>query len=126
MVPEWAKQFVDTVQEPIRVVCLNTYLDLSDVRDVVRAYRNLALSADCGEVFNVGSQTRLKSGDIFEQMRRLSDSRRAVIELSPQLRQHPIADISRLVARTGWQPSIPLEKTLRDTLDFWKQRTTRT
>ena len=126
MVPEWAKQFAVRRREPVRVHCLNTFLDLSDVRDVVRAYRELVLRGDCGEVFNVGSQTCVKSGDIFEQMRKLSDPGRDVVELSPGRRQHPIADISRLAARTGWQPAISLQKTLRDTLEFWKQRVTRT
>ena len=34
----------------------------------------------------------------------------------------PIADISRLVADTQWQPKISLQKTLRDTLSYWISR----
>ena len=31
------------------------------------------------------------------------------------------ADISKLQADTGWQPEIPLEQTIAETLEYWKQ-----
>ena len=34
-------------------------------------------------------------------------------ELSPGRRQHPIADISRITAHTGWEPRVPIEETLK-------------
>ena len=32
------------------------------------------------------------------------------------------ADISKLQADTGWQPEIPLEQTIAETLDDWKNK----
>jgi GDP-4-dehydro-6-deoxy-D-mannose reductase len=29
----------------------------------------------------------------------------------------------KLTEATGWMPEIPLEQTLRDTLDWWRERT---
>jgi GDP-4-dehydro-6-deoxy-D-mannose reductase len=33
-----------------------------------------------------------------------------------------IGDPSRLHAATGWVPEIPIERTLRDLLDYWRER----
>jgi GDP-4-dehydro-6-deoxy-D-mannose reductase len=33
-----------------------------------------------------------------------------------------IGDPSRLRAATGWEPTIPLERTLGDLLDYWRER----
>ena len=32
-----------------------------------------------------------------------------------------IPDISKFVKVTNWKPEIPLEKTLKDILDYWRQ-----
>ncbi len=34
-----------------------------------------------------------------------------------------VGDPARLRAATGWEPRIPLERTLRDLLDDWRART---
>jgi nucleoside-diphosphate-sugar epimerase len=31
-----------------------------------------------------------------------------------------VCDASRLRQRTGWQPAIPFEQSLRDVLDYWR------
>jgi GDP-4-dehydro-6-deoxy-D-mannose reductase len=33
-----------------------------------------------------------------------------------------IGDASKFHADTGWEPTIPLEQTLEDLLDFWRER----
>ena len=32
------------------------------------------------------------------------------------------ADPSKFRAATGWEPKIPFEQTLRDVLDYWRER----
>jgi nucleoside-diphosphate-sugar epimerase len=44
------------------------------------------------------------------------------VEVRPGAKQDPIADIDRLVRRTGWAAGIPIEKTLDDTLAYWRRR----
>lgn len=119
IVPDWARQFA-TGRDPVRVVCLDTFFDLSDVRDVVRGYRALLLDGTPGEVYNVGSGHCRRSGDIFAALRRQCDANRGVVEIAPGRRQHPIADITRIGQQTHWQPEIDLERTLADTLQYWK------
>jgi GDP-4-dehydro-6-deoxy-D-mannose reductase len=33
-----------------------------------------------------------------------------------------VGDPSRLRAATGWEPTIPLDRTLGDLLDYWRER----
>jgi GDP-4-dehydro-6-deoxy-D-mannose reductase len=120
MLPEWAVQFARGGSEPVRVRTLDAWIDLSDVRDVVRAYRLLAVEGKRGAAYNVGSGQCRRSGEIFELLRRAAGVDRAVIELRPGRKQDPIADITRLVQRTGWQPRVPLEQTVADTLAWWQ------
>lgn len=122
IVPDWARQLTSPGDEPIRAICLDSYLDLTDVRDTVRAYRAVALDGKSGTVYNVGSGVCRRSGEILEIMQGCSGSQRQVVELEPGRRQHPIADVTRLKRATGWKPEIPLEQTITDTLDHWRQR----
>lgn len=120
IVPELTRQFVAGC-DPVCVTNLDTVLDLSDVRDIVRAYRCLAESGELGHVYNVGSGRAVRSGEIVEQLRALIAPERRVIESKPGHRQHPIADTTRLRQATGWQPEIPLRQTILDTIRYWQQ-----
>ncbi|HWB01077.1 MAG TPA: NAD-dependent epimerase/dehydratase family protein [Pirellulales bacterium] len=121
MLPSWAKQFAEGA-DPLHVLNLETYLDLTDVRDTVRAYALLAERGRRGTIYNVGSGRRVRTGEVFEQLRRQADPRRRVVELNPGPKQNWIADTRRLVARTGWTPQIPLEQTIADTLAYWRNK----
>ncbi|HEX5445621.1 MAG TPA: NAD-dependent epimerase/dehydratase family protein [Pirellulales bacterium] len=125
MLPEWTAQFVGG-EEAVRVKHLNTWIDLSDVRDVVRAYRLLAEQGEQNGVYNVGSGVARRTGGILDVLRRLAGPDREIIEQQPgDERWDPIADIRRLQAATGWRPEIELETTVRDTLDYWRQAAVR-
>lgn len=117
MLAEWCRQFA-LGSSPVRVRCLDSHLDLTDVRDVVRAYRLLAIHGQSGGVYNVGSGRSLRTGDLFEQLRALADPARPYVETEPGERWETIAVIERLTAATGWRPATPLETTLRDTLAY--------
>jgi GDP-4-dehydro-6-deoxy-D-mannose reductase len=65
------------------------------------------------------------SGEILDQLRRLADPHRAIVEIRPGFRQEPIADISRLIHATGWQPQVPIQQTIADTLDWWRAQVPR-
>lgn len=113
-------------REPIiRVGNLDAYRDFTDVRDVVRAYLLLAEKGERGEVYNVGSGTCLRIGDILEIILSLSSKK---IEVKIDERKfRPIdvpkimADVSKLKA-LGWEPKIPVRETIENTLDFYRNR----
>ena len=54
MLSEWAYQLAHNSEGVLRVISLDSHLDLTDVRDTVRAYCELAAAGENG-IFNVGS-----------------------------------------------------------------------
>lgn len=95
--------------------------DVTDVRDVVRAYRLLATAGRPGEAYNVCSGNDLAVGEIAERLLALA-TRPMVLRPDADL-QRPVetpvlvGDNSKLRADTGWSPAIPIEATLSDVLD---------
>ena len=102
----------------------NSARDFTDVRDVVRAY---VLAAEIGSgAFNV---CRGSSASITELVGMASAHARVAMrhEVDPsRLRAHDVPELygshERLTAACGWQPEIPLEQTVRDTLDWWREK----
>ncbi len=119
IIPQWCRQFVRG-EDPIEVLSLDTHLDLTDVRDIVRAYRLLIEHGRRGQTYNVGSGICRRSGEVFDELRRLHDPARGVVELAPGHVQHPVADVRRIASDADWTPEIPLHQTLSDTLAYWK------
>ena len=126
--PSFARQLarIERGLEPplIRVGNLDARRDILDVRDVVRAYRSLIEHGQPGETYNVGTGSPVQIREVLEGLRNQCMVPTEV-EVDPQ-RLRP-ADIScssgdplLLHAATGWAPVIPLETTLRDTLNFWR------
>lgn len=94
--------------------------DLSDVRDIVRAYRLLGERGEPGRTYNVCSGVSTPVGDIADLLAAAS-TRTLRFEVDPSLVRpvEPpplIGDASRLRADTGWTPELPLERTLADVL----------
>jgi len=123
MLPQWCEQLARTPSEtPLEIYTRDAFLDLLDVRDVVRAYRQLAEHASRGEIYNVGSGTAIRSGDVAEQLLQVAGESREIRETQPGRRVNAIADITKLTELTCWSPTVPREATLRDTLDYWRGR----
>ena len=123
MVPQWARQLVADGSQPIEIYTRDASVDMTDVRDVVRAYRLLMERGESGATYNVGCGISRRSGDILDLLCTIAGQPdRPIRELRPGLRQCPIADNTRLVRATGWSPVIPFEKTLGDTLEWWRGR----
>ncbi|HLK59636.1 MAG TPA: sigma-70 family RNA polymerase sigma factor [Chthonomonadaceae bacterium] len=132
--PAFARQIarIERGLEPpaIRVGNLEAQRDLLDVRDVVRAYSALMQQGTPGEVYNVATGQPHRMRDTLDMLRALS-STPTEVEVDPErLRPADIAcstgDTLKMWGTTGWKPRIPLETTLRDTLDYWREQTERT
>jgi GDP-4-dehydro-6-deoxy-D-mannose reductase len=110
----------------IEVGNLETARDLSDVRDTVRAYRDIVERGRAGVVYNVCSGKAHKIREILDRLVALSrvavdvriDSGRYRPNDTPVL----LGDPSRLARETGWRPAIPLDQTLSDLLDYWRKQ----
>jgi GDP-4-dehydro-6-deoxy-D-mannose reductase len=115
------------LREPVvEVGNLDAIRDFSDVRDVVRAYDRLLESGRAGEAYNVCSGRGRRIGELLEALLAASTARVEVRVDPARLRPADVpalvGDPSKLAAETGWQPRIPLEKTLGDLLDDWRAR----
>ena len=120
MLPQWAEQFARRGAGPVAIYTRDARIDLTDVRDVVRAYRLLAEQGGRGEVYNVGSGISRRTGDVLDLLCEMADPDRPLVETRPGFKQEPIADVGRLVRATGWRAEVPLEKTVSDTLSWWR------
>ncbi len=120
LVSDWASQFADPQRDPIQVHSMDGVLDLTDVRDVVQAYRSLADSGQSGQTYNVGSARATSTRQLWEIFTQLVGARQFQA-LFPGPKQQPIADTTKLRSITGWEPRIPIETTIRDTLQYWQQ-----
>ncbi len=110
----------------LRVGNLDARRDFTDVRDVVRAYWLLAQKGTPGEVYNIGSGRSLAVSSLLERLLALSPAKIDVQVDPARLRPSDIPDLvcdfSKIEAEVGWRPTIPLERTLRDLLDYWRSR----
>ncbi len=115
------------LQEPhILVGNLDAMRDFTDVRDMVRAYWLAATRGEAGEVYNLASGRSIRIRDMLDQLLALSNVEVRVETDPARLRPSDVevllGDSSRFRSATGWAPEIPLEKTLADTLDYWRAR----
>ena len=98
--------------------------DLSDVRDVVRAYRLLAERGVPGEAYNVCSGSAVSIREVADTLIALSGKPMKVV-LDPE-RLRPVdvpilqGDNTKLRRDTGWEPQHTLEQTLGDVLAWWR------
>jgi len=113
----------------MRVGALDAVRDLSDVRDVVRAYTLALTKGEPGAVYNVASGRGVSIGDLLRAfIAEATVPIETIVDsalLRPVDRPLIVGDAARLRARTGWTPTIPLAQTIRDTLDYWRGRGTR-
>ncbi len=90
--------------------------DLSDVRDVVRAYRLVVEHGRPGEVYNVCSGTGVTVGEIADRLAaRANRPLEFVVDdalVRPVEVPYLVGDPSKIVAATGWAPEHTLDETL--------------
>jgi GDP-4-dehydro-6-deoxy-D-mannose reductase len=105
---------------------LTAVRDFTDVRDVVRGYFLAATKGQPGEVYNVGTGTGRRIQELLAILTGMSRVPVQVEEDPALLRPLDvptlICDAAKLRQHTGWEPQIPLERTLADLLDYWRER----
>jgi GDP-4-dehydro-6-deoxy-D-mannose reductase len=104
---------------------LDAERDFLDVRDLAEACATIVRAFPPGfAIFNVGSGRAVALAEILRILR--ADARQAITTQSdPALMRagevRTIAlDTTRVREATGWSPAIPLERSLIDTLDYWR------
>jgi GDP-4-dehydro-6-deoxy-D-mannose reductase len=126
----FARQIVEIElrrREPVLAVGnLDAIRDFADVRDVVRAYWAVLDRGESGEVYNVCTGRGRRIRDLLEILLKITGARVDVRIDERRLRPSDIPVLvgapDKLFKATGWEPRIPLERTLRDLLNDWRDR----
>jgi GDP-mannose 4,6-dehydratase len=109
----------------IRVGNLKSVRTICDVRDAVRAYWKLVNECTPGEVYNIGGNKTLEVGEALDMLLGFSKTE-CKVEVDKELLRPSdvtlqIPSTEKFRNETGWEPEIPLEKTLEDILDYWRE-----
>ena len=129
VVPSLAERIVGaqrTGTTSVGIGNLSARRDLTDVRDVVRAYRLLVEHGEPGQVYNVCSGRALSIRAVAERMLEIADARLELVTDPTLVRPVDVpvvcGDPTRLKQTTAWSPEIDLDRTLADVLDEWRTR----
>ena len=103
---------------------LKTKRDYTDVRDIARAYAELALAPSLEHhTYNICSGKSLSGETILAHIQEITGIKDVKVEVDPaRLRPNDIEDIygdsSRLTDALGWKPEIAIEQTIKDFVAF--------
>ena len=122
-VGSWSAQIVRAEERGggiVQVGDLTAHRDITDVRDVVRAYELLLDPSVPAGTYNVASGRAVEMREVLDILVSLAACPIEIERDSERLRSAELpvlsGDASRLRTATGWEPTISLEKTLADTL----------
>jgi GDP-mannose 4,6-dehydratase len=131
VVAAFAKQIAkieEGLQKPIiKVGNLDSVRTFADVRDTVKAYWLLVNKCDPGDVYNIGGNITMTIRDMLTMLLNKSYKLKDIkIEVDPNLLRPSdvtlqVPCVDKFVNKTGWKPEIEFDKTLQDTLDFWRE-----
>ena len=113
-------------QEPIvRVGNLDSVRTWMDVRDAVRAYWMMVKMCPPGEVYNIGGIETMTIGEMLKKLISFSTRKDIKVEIDPaRLRPSDVTlqipSVEKFKKATGWEPKIPFDKTVLDTLNYWR------
>jgi GDP-4-dehydro-6-deoxy-D-mannose reductase len=113
---------------PPRIVAgdLGITRDLTDVRDVVRAYLSLLDSGRTAQVYNVGSGRETRLAEVLSTLTACAGITAEIVTDPSRVRsgeqRRAVADVAKIHADTGWSAATPLARTLADMLDDWSER----
>lgn len=112
--------------EPVLTVGrIDTKRDFTDVRDMVSAYKLVMEKGKPGDVYNIGSGKSTKIEDILHML--LSKAKVEIHIKTDESLFRPndpselVCDNTKVKNLTDWEPKIPLEQTLSETLDYWRK-----
>jgi len=103
---------------------LDASRDLHDVRDTIRAYTAIVERGVPGRIYNVCAGQAFKIRDVLDRLVAMSKVP-VTVTVDPN-RYRPSdnlilwGDRSRIERELGWKPQIPLDQTLADLLDYWR------
>jgi len=113
--------------EPIVYVGnLEAQRDFTDVRDIVKGYWLALEKGIPGEVYNLCSGNMWSIQQVLNHLVSMSPAKITVKQDPSRMRPSDVpllcGDCSVFHEQTGWAPEIPFEQTLKDLLEYWRER----
>jgi GDP-4-dehydro-6-deoxy-D-mannose reductase len=109
----------------LKVGNLKSKRAITDVRDIIKAFDIALDSGEIGEVYNLSGEKVYEINEIVEILRKLVDFKFELETDKNLIRptDEPIifGDSKKFKDRTGWKQEIPLEKTLKDMILYWRE-----
>ena len=109
----------------IKVGNLEAKRNFTDVRDMIRGYWLALDKGEPGEVYNICSERAIQIKGLLNHLLELSSRKVEIMKDPKRMRpsDNPIlqGDSSIFRRRSGWKPEIPLDKTLKDILEYWRK-----
>ena len=113
----------------IRVGNLDARRDFTDVRDMVRGYVLALEKGAPGACYNICHGEAYRIGDVLQMLLDMANLEVKVEEDPSRMRPSDVpvllGSYDQFREATGWEPRIPFEQTLRDLLDYWRDRLAR-
>jgi GDP-4-dehydro-6-deoxy-D-mannose reductase len=130
VLPSVCKQVADAEMEGAEVCRvqlgnIDTRRDFMDVRDIVTAYRLVADKGDPSRPYLAGTGRSSSVRDLVDIVVSLAHVPVEVHADPTRVREGEQPDLyafPRALKELGWAPRIPLEQSVSDTLDYWRQR----
>jgi GDP-4-dehydro-6-deoxy-D-mannose reductase len=130
VIPALARQVAEAVRwgaPTLQTGNLKAKRDLTDVRDVVRAYRLLIEAGQPGQAYNVCGGRSVAIEDLARRLLELAGVDLPMVVDPARMRPADVPDMrgdpTWLQQATGWQPAIALDQTLADVLTYWMSAT---
>lgn len=128
VVSSFAKQIAEIEKDKrasiLHVGNLEAKRDFTNVKDMVRAYALAIEKGKYGEAYNIGSGTSYKMSDILNKLISMSSAKIKIEKDEALFRPNDnpdlICDSGKFIRLTGWKPQIPIDVTLKNTLDYWR------
>jgi GDP-4-dehydro-6-deoxy-D-mannose reductase len=108
---------------------LETRRDFSDVRDIVRGYFLALTRGKIGEIYNLASGHAPTVGSILQRLLTLSGVKVTIAQEPARLRVEEVpcqvGEATKAARELGWKPTIPLDHSLHDLLNYWRTQVSR-
>jgi GDPmannose 4,6-dehydratase len=117
------------IEPVVKVGNLKSLRTIADVRDAVRAYYLLVTKSPiAGEYYNIGGDFSIEVGGILNFLISISTFKGEIKIVIDKERLRPIdadlqiPDTKKFSNHTGWRPEISFEETMRDLLNYWRNK----
>lgn len=130
VLPALASQFAQIekgeLPPQLTVGNLSTIRDFTDVRDMVKAYILASQVGGSGEIYNIGTGTGHSISSLIEVFSSLSPIKVEIKKEENLVRRsdvpYLVADASKFKSESMWMPSISLNQTISDILNYYRNK----